>query len=87
LRYSNDTRSNNLLEHPCAKKDHSTSAAATAVYPTFTQRCAIVIQAIDSLTQKAVLLRQSRPLRQFLMQTFNSPQQRDAVLAAVTPDA
>tara|TARA_R110002096_G_scaffold256441_1_gene449709 strand:- start:3184 stop:3414 length:231 start_codon:yes stop_codon:yes gene_type:complete len=76
-----------LLEHPCAKKDRSTSAAARAVDPAFTQRDAIVIQAIGSLAQQAVLLHQPRRLRQSLVQPFNSPQQRDADLAAVMPDA
>lgn len=87
LRYTNDIRSSISLEHPCAKWDRSTSAAARAVDPTFTQRYAIAIRAIGSLTQQAALLRQPRPLRQFLVQTFNASQQRDAVIAAVTPDA
>jgi len=87
LRYTNDTRSNILLEHPCAKKDRCTSAAARAVDPAFTQRDAIVIQAIGSLTQQTVLLRQPRPMRRSLVQTFNLPQQRDGVIAAVMPDA
>jgi hypothetical protein len=63
------------------------SAAATAVDPTFTQRCAIVIQAIGSLTQQAVLLSQPGPLHQCLVQLFSTPQQRDAAFAAVMPDA
>jgi hypothetical protein len=87
LRYTNDTRPSILLEHPCAKKDRSTSAAARAVDPAFTQRGAIVIQAIGSLTQQTVLLRQPRPMRPSLVQTFNFLQQRDTVLAAVMPDA
>ncbi len=86
LRYTNDTRSNILLEHPCAKKDRSTAAAARAVDPAFTQRDAIVIQAIGSLNQQTVLLRQPS-IAPSLVQTFNSPQQRDPVLAAVMPDA
>jgi len=87
LRYINDTRSNILLEHPCAKKDRSTSAAARAVDPTFTQRNVIVIQATSSLTQQAALQRQPRPLRQLLVQPFSKPQQRDTAVAAVMPDA
>jgi len=39
------------------------------------------------LTQQAALLRHTRPLRQSLVQLFSKPQQRDAVLAAVMPDA
>jgi hypothetical protein len=39
------------------------------------------------LTQQAALLRHTRPLRQFLVQLFSKPQHRDAVLAAVMPDA
>lgn len=68
-------------------RDRSTSAAATAVDLTVTQRYAIVVQAIVSLTQRAVPLRQPRPLRQLLAQLFSTPQQRDTVLAAVMPDA
>ncbi len=58
-----------------------------AADPTFTQRYAITIQAIGSLTQQAVLLRQPHLLRQYLVQLFSTSQQRDAVIAAVTPDA
>ena len=54
LRYTNDIRSNILLELPCARKDRSTSAAAIAVDPAFSQRYAIVVQAIGSLAQQPV---------------------------------
>jgi hypothetical protein len=40
-----------------------------------------------ALTHRAALPREPRPLRQFLVQPFSKPQQRDTVIAAVMPDA
>ena len=72
---------------PRAKRDRSTSAAATAVDLLFHIAARIAIPAIVAMTQPATPLCEPGPLRQSLVQLFGKPQQRDAIIAAVMPDA